>query len=260
MVGNTIKSEISGIYEFVRDLLWFSNWMILNNLDTKERGISCQPSDEYCLYHENDRKYMKERDVLLSSLLSMKISTHSLLLNQKNLNENLKFALFSKSEVNKNIGFNDVMPFFIARFYTNIVSSELESISSMQDIFSTITDNFFRIGAVMPEEAPSTFIPLIIQQLINMKEYYIVEKAVGCLKVKSPALSFALAVSKAQKGETEQFIKYFCQGITSISSQNPDSNAIIKEQIFSKNENDVEFLEIVKNCNNPALIFVNNYF
>ena len=249
MVGNTIKSEISGLYDFLRDLLWFSNWLIINNLDTKETTILGQAdlTMEYGSIIDRDRKELKEKDDLLSALLCLKISTHSLLFNQERSNDHLKMVLFQKFEVNKSLGLNDVMPFFITKFYTNIVSSHLESLSSIQNVFEVVILNFFKFGMYLPATATSYFVPTIIQKLLNMKEYDIVEKAVGCLKVKTPALSFALALSKANQGKTEEFVKYFCQGVTAISSKGKERNLEVPSNLFGETPHEEEFLELMKN-------------
>ncbi|CAI2363566.1 unnamed protein product [Moneuplotes crassus] len=255
MIANSLKIEINGVYEFMRDLLWFSNWMIINDLDLKRSGLKINEEDTHQSLHQRNRQDIKDSEVLLSALLSLKISTHSLLAHQDRLNENLKYTLFSKTDVDKHIGLNNVMPFFISRFSENILSTQLESISSMQDIFDVVITKFFQIGFFVPDQAPPTYIPLLLQQLLHMKEFDILERAIDCLKEKPPALSFALAISKAHRGQTEQFVKYFCQGITAVSIQDSGEEAVIKEQIFTQKETDPEFLDLIKNCNNPALVF-----
>jgi hypothetical protein len=252
MMGNTIKSEISGSYEFVRDLLWFSNWLIDSGYDI--RGSS--PHDH--LYQNDiitpDKKKIQNYDSVCKSLLSLKICTHSLCINQENLNDHLSNSSLKRSDLNKHTGFNDMMPFFIVKHYKSLLSCHLESISMMENIHEVIVQNFCNIALFNTDSLSVSFIPSCIQQLVRMKEFEIVDRAVSCLKHKNPALHFTLAVCKANRGNTEEFKKHFWQGITSISTQGEDSS-ILQEKVFGNLEYDNEFLEIAQNCKNPALIF-----
>ena len=210
LASNTIRSEIKGFYELIRDTLWFATWMIENNLDTKDSGLTARMASNsfsrdgmdplqmnlefYRDNTNNDRNELKSYDSLVRSLLSMKICTHSLLNNQENLNEHLKLTTFSKSDLCKNAGLSNLMPYFIVNYYESVLSTRLSSLSEMESITTEILSNFLEIGMFSVSDLGPTEIPLLLQQLISMKEYHIAEKAVECIKPKNASLYFVLAM------------------------------------------------------------------
>lgn len=140
MIGNTIKSEISGSYEFVRDLLWFSNWLIDSKYELKKSFTGDNYSQED--FETPDIRKIKNFDSVLRSLMSLRICTHSLCINQESLNEHLSNTSMKRSDLNQQTGFNDLMPFFVAKHYKSIFSCHLENISMMANVHEVIVQNF----------------------------------------------------------------------------------------------------------------------
>lgn len=64
ILSNTIRTEIHGFYEYVRDVLWFANWLIESNLDTKDTNRQLDLTYGYAGFISQDRSEMKSYDSL----------------------------------------------------------------------------------------------------------------------------------------------------------------------------------------------------
>jgi hypothetical protein len=256
MISNCINVETQGFYELIRDILWFTNWMVDSNYDTKEQLPTTQ-LELASIYESdiaNDRSELKSFDSMLRSLLALKVTTHSLLTNQNQLNDHLRNTCFSKSDLWRQIGLCNVMPFFIIQFYENIVSTRLHSVTEMAKIPQVVLLNFLKIGMFTPDLHP-TSLPLLLQLLMKMKEFDILERVISCIKEKNSAMMFLLALCKAEKGLTEQFVKWLTNAVTGIIL-NEDGQNIIEHHLFGTSEYDPQFLQLARNCQNPGLVFV----
>lgn len=146
------------------------------------------------------------------------------------------------------------MPFFVIEFYENIVSTRLHSVTEMAQIPQVVLLNFLKIGMFTPKLHP-TSLPLLLQLLVRMREFDLLERVISCIKEKNSAMMFLLALCKAEKRQPEQFVKWLTNAVTGIILNN-DGHNIIEQHLFDRNEYDPQFLQLARNCQNPGLVFV----
>lgn len=257
MISSTIKEEIRGFYELIRDTLWFANWLVENNLHTSEKEATGHL--EFAIEDQNqpllDRAELRSYDSLCRSLYCLKLATTSLLQHQSNLSESLKSCVFTARDLSPTLGLNSILPCFLLTYYPHLLSTHLENLSYMSEITQTALRNFLSLALFNTKNLQPTTIPIILQMLVSFKEYSILDRCIGVLKERTPAIWFIFAMCKANKGSTEEFIDAFCTGVTQIRGVSNEDDRIIQAHIFGKEEYDREFMVLARHSNNPSLVF-----
>ena len=235
MLASNAQSEIKCLYEFNRDVLWFVNWMIKEDLDDKDFLKYLTDPNPFSKtrecegYINRNRKEVKHFEQIWRSLLWISILSRS-----------------------------DAFMYDQIIDYLSLMRIE-EPIGSIVNINEYFFASFIILGLFSWDSLEPTTIPLLIKQQIQRKQYFILERALLSLKERNPALNFALAIWKSYNGDVLGFQKYFGTALTEISTYSEAKNWMIEEHIFNNSEYDEEFTNLVQNVNNPMIVFAKSW-
>lgn len=232
MLASSLAAEINGLYEYTRDILWFAHWMIRENLDDKPDSFGAEDSqrsafdpDFRAIDANKKRKELKAHEAVCRALLCLSICVRG--------------GLFQKETVTQILG----------------CMRTFKTFEHLRDINESIFVNFLNTCMFSPGHIMPTAVPMVIKQLIRMKEFRLLERSLQSLKNRNAGLNFVLAVCKSFRGDILGFQKCFSNALTSVSIESSARDCLIEDHIFGNSEHDPEFLRLVEHVNNPILVF-----